>query len=172
MYFLILIMFTNILGFNSDSIENGWKDIKPFKTNKATVHKLLGTPKVDDNGYEIYNLPDVFVRVNYTTKPCVPNNYGRGEYKVPKNMVLDYSFGLKKKIKITDLKFKRDKYKKVRDTELPNLVHYYGIGLGVDIDSSIEDNIEYVSRFWFRPNIEQNKELKCKKIKSVIKNNG
>ncbi len=49
MYILIVLLLVNSFGF-CDTIENGWKGIKPLKTNKVSVNKLLGTPEIDDVG--------------------------------------------------------------------------------------------------------------------------
>lgn len=95
MYILLFIMFLNLI-VSCDTIEDGWKGIKPLKTDKISVNKLLGTPEIDDNEYHRYTSDEAFVRVNYSTAPCKDNQYKRGEYNIAQDTVLDYYVVIKK----------------------------------------------------------------------------
>ena len=158
---LILIIFLNIIGF-SQTVEDGWKDIKPLKTDKATVNQILGKPeKVDDNDYHNYRTEEAFIRVNYSTAPCKDNQYERGEYNVTEETVLDYWVRPEKAIKLSDFQFKREKYKRVPDQELRDLARYYNEEDGVFIFVGIEDEIEYVGKIYFRPSKQDSEAFKC-----------
>ncbi|MCY7348151.1 MAG: hypothetical protein LH614_18315, partial [Pyrinomonadaceae bacterium] len=101
---LILIIFLNIIGF-SQTVEDGWKGIKPLKTDKTAVDKILGKPEMDDNNYQRYSTDEAFVRVNYSTVPCKDNQYKRGEYNIAKDLVWDYYVVLDNIVKLSDFKY-------------------------------------------------------------------
>lgn len=69
-YALFLTVFLNSI-VSCQTIEEGWKGIKPLKADKTSVEKLLGKPEIDNNGYHGYRTDGAFIQVNYSTLPCV-----------------------------------------------------------------------------------------------------
>src|SRR5215831_21022617 len=92
------------------TIEDGWKGILPFKTDKATVEKILGKPLINSDGYYNYSSDEAFVQVDFSAEPCTQVPYGRGRYNVPKDRVIRYWVSLRKQTLLSDLKFDRSKY--------------------------------------------------------------
>jgi len=158
---LILIVFLNIVGF-SQTVEDGWKAIKPLKTDKVMVDKTLGTPEIDDNNYHGYKTNEAFVQVNYSTAPCKDNQYKRGKYGIAQDTVLDYIVNLREQIKLSDFKYKREKY--IKDTSgcLLNSALYINEADGVWFNVYIQEDIEYVTKIYYKPNKQDTESLKCK----------
>ena len=162
MYILILMLFLNSF-ILCNPIESGWKGIRPLKTDKTTVDKLLGTPEVDDNGYQRYSTNEVFVRVNYSTAPCKDDKMGRGEYNVAKDTVLDYYVNIKKAVKLSEIKFDREKYITEKDEHMEEAVHYINMENGIRISTHIQEGVEYVGQItFFSPNKQDAKAFRCK----------
>lgn len=162
----ILIVFfavaLNSFGLD-DSIENGWKGIKPLKTDKVTVEKILGKPTASMDGFYNYDLPDAFVHINYTNEPCQKAYHGRGKYDVLEDTVLDYQITLQQDVKLKDLKFQREKYERQIDPEQNKLIYYINRDDAILIKVSIVDNIEYVGQIIFDPSPADKKKFACKK---------
>ncbi|CAN5220791.1 hypothetical protein BH20ACI2_BH20ACI2_28930 [soil metagenome] len=110
---LVLLLTLILSNFQSKCLEDGWKGIQTFKSQKVDVEAKFGKPEVDDNDYYVYTLSDEWVRVNYSTSPCTDNRYGRGEYSVKEGTVLRYWVSPKKQFKINELAFDKKKYFKV-----------------------------------------------------------
>jgi hypothetical protein len=161
MYILLLIAFFNSI-ILCDSVENGWKGVKPLENDKTSVDKLWGTPEIDDNGYAGYLTDEAFIQVNFTSSPCENNQYGRGKYNVAKDTVLNYTVNLKKMIKLSDFKFNREKYVKDTSGDLANFVDYINAEEGVDITVYIQEEVEYVTKIRFSPTEKDTEIFKCK----------
>lgn len=161
--FMLLIINSAIF---CTTIEDGWKGIKPLVTDKTTVNALLGKPLIDDNDYHKYSTEDGGFNVNYSVNPCESNSYDRGEFNVPKDTVLTYYITLKKKLKLSDLEFKREKYRRVKDHHFSNEVAYYNNDDGVEIQVHISDNVEYIDRIYFRPSKKDKESFACSNLKS------
>lgn len=162
---LIFALCFNALATN-DFIENGWKGIKPLETNKKTVEQVLGQPeKTDDNSFQFYSSDDEFVRINYSTAPCKQNYYGRGDYNVPEDTVLDYYVILTKRMKLKDFKFHHEKYKREEDSERLDLIYYKNSDDGIMITVGVKDGIEYVGEVRFYPTPKTIEKCECKNNK-------
>ena len=154
------------LGVKQSSIEDGWKGIKPLKTNKVEVSKLLGTPEIDDNDYHNYRTDEAFVRVNYSTAPCQKSDFGRGKFNIPKEIVLDYVVHIKELVKLSEFKFEREKYIKDTSGDVENNVLYVNEREGIIISVHIQEGTEYAGTIYFRPKPKLAETLKCTEIKS------
>lgn len=166
---LLIILLSSIV--SCQTIEKGWKGIEPLKTDKATVNKLLGTPKVDDNGYHSYTSDETFIQVNYSTAPCQDNQYNRGKYIVVKDTVLDYIVNIKKVVKLSEIKFKREKYKKDTSGDVLDIADYINEEDGVVIGIYIQEGTEYVGAIRFRPSKQNAEAFKCSESKPADKIN-
>jgi hypothetical protein len=154
------------IGF-CDSIEDGWQNIKPLRTNRSSVDKLLGSAKKSSPGYFNYKTDDASIQVNYTTAPCQPDSLERGKYNLPESTVLDYRVLLNKKVKLSVLKFNRVNYKREKDAELIGLTHYENIEEGIHITTGDFEGIEYVLDIRFRASKVDSEKFRCKDEKTV-----
>lgn len=145
-------------------IEDGWKDIKPLRTKKVEVEKLLGKPEVDENGYHRYRTAEAFIRVNYSTMPCVDNQYKRGNFNVPEDTVLDYSVRPQKLTLLSDLNFKKEQYY-MDISDHTNSVLYVNDEDGVMIGVQSQEDTEYLTSFDFKPSKTDAQKFKCTDLK-------
>jgi len=165
---IVLIMAFNSLVF-CDSIEDGWKGIKTLKTNRKTAEKVLGTPKkITQSGYFNYETDDFFAQVNYSDPPCEKSSYGRGDYNVPGETVLEYNVILYTQVKLSDFKFKREKYERQIDSERNSLIYYDNSEDAILISVGIIDGVEYVGRIRFYPSPADKKKFECKNSEAAI----
>lgn len=162
MYFLCLLIFLSSI-YICEPVESGWKNIKPLSTDKASVDKLLGEPKIDDNGYFGYSTEEAFVQVSYSTAPCTENQYGRGEYDVPERTVLRYWVHVKKPLKLSDVKFAREKYFRDTSGHIKDNVLYISREFGVMITVGSQEGVEYIGNIEYRPGSSEEDKHKCKK---------
>ena len=91
-------------------IDEGWKGVKPLVTTKGTVNKLFGKHNIDSNGYYGYRTEVGYIQVEYSTEPCVANQYDRGRYSVPEDIVLRYDVHIKKPLLFSDLIIDKSNY--------------------------------------------------------------
>jgi hypothetical protein len=162
MYILPLIMILNYFVW-CDSIENGWKGIKPLKTDKASVDKLLGTPEIDTDGFQGYTKDNIYVRINYSSTPCINTYFGRGEYNIAKDTVLNYEVVIKRVMKISELEFNHEKYLKDTSGDLANFVSYIDSEDGIIITVYVQEGTEYVKTISFSPTKQDSETFKCSK---------
>jgi len=84
------------------------------------------------NGSQItYETDDALVHITYSTAPC--SDIGRGAYKVSENTIVNYQVVIKKNVKISELKWKKNSYKRIDDPEILLLVDYVNTQDGVTI---------------------------------------
>jgi hypothetical protein len=164
MHIILLLLSLNLATFGQ-SIENGWKGIRPLQTNKTTVDRILGTPEIEDDGYHGYKTAEAFIRVNYSSSPCESNPAGRGKYAIPTNTVLDYDVILNKEIRLSEFRFNRQKYRRIADGDVINFVYYYDEEDGIMLTARIQEETEYVRKIDFRPASSEIEKYKCKFIK-------
>ena len=158
--FLVTLVFFDVTVLGQ-TLEDGWKGIKPLRTDKVAVDKLLGKPSIDDNGYAHYEIEGAVIEVNFSACPCLENNYGRGKYNVPKDFVLGYRVFLRKGISISDVSFRREDYHidtGVDDGSTTYRNHKDGVMIGVEIHG----NNTFISGFEFQPSKADAERLKCK----------
>ena len=159
--FLFIIMLVSTV--SCQTLENGWKGIKPLRTDKTTVEKILGEPEIDENGYHGYRVGSVFVQVNYSSAPCEVDRYQRGKYSVAENTVLDYSVNfLSNELKLSDLTIDRKRYHKETDDHIEGLSHFYNEDDDILITVESQNNIEYVGRIIFRARKAEIKKFLCR----------
>ncbi|MCY7346026.1 MAG: hypothetical protein LH614_07360 [Pyrinomonadaceae bacterium] len=96
------------------------------------------------------------------TVPCKDNQYKRGEYNIAKDLVWDYYVVLDNIVKLSDFKYKREKY--IKDTSgcLLNSALYINEADGVWFDVYIQEDIEYVTKIYYKPSKQDAESLKCK----------
>lgn len=159
MYLLNLIVFLNLL-VSCHTIEDGWKGIRPLRTDKATVEKLLGKPEVDDNGYYRYRTGEAFIRINYSSTPCENNKMNRGKFNVPKDTVLDYYVRPLTLTPLSNLKFKKEQYYRDASGDTNSILlisNEYGVMIGIQD----QEGIEYFSGVDFKASKKDAEYFKC-----------
>jgi hypothetical protein len=107
--------------FQTCYIENGWKGIKVFQSNRTDVEKLFGKP-ADTNVTVRYDTDDFLIHVTYSASPC--SNDGDGRFNVPEDTVIEYYVVLKNML-LKNLKWKKELYESSPDYHLKKLTHYY-----------------------------------------------
>lgn len=159
---VILILTFNSWGFDG-LLEDGWKNIKPLRTNMTMAEKILGSPKASKDSYYNYETSDFFIQINYSTASCKESNYEKGNYDIPLDTVISYRVVLTKDIKLKDLKFQREKYERQISPEQNKLIYYINRNDAIMIKVSIVDDVEYVGQIIFDPSPADKKKFECKK---------
>lgn len=168
---LLIILLLTFDSFGQDVfIEDGWKGIKPLRTDRAAVEKVVGKPKASLDGYYNYETDDFFIQVNYSTAPCWESDYNRGKYNVPEDTVLSYHVILNEGIKLSEFKFKRENYRKEEDDHRRDIFYYVSSEDAIMLGIGVIDGIEYVGRLRFYPTPNDEKKFECKKAKAAIGN--
>lgn len=161
MYFLIISLFLNSVVWCCP-VENGWKQMRPLRTDKVTVDKILGSYKITEEGYYGYSTDEAFVLMNFSTAPCKSNQYGRGKFSVSADTVLFYDVVFRKVLKIDDLEFKREKYHRDASSDLLNFVDYINSDDGVTINVTVQQGNEFVRSIRFTPSKMDSEKFACK----------
>lgn len=165
---VILILTFNSLAFDN-FVEDGWKGIKPLKTSRGIAEKVLGThQKVTKFGLFNYVTADFFAQADYSDFPCEESSYGRGDYNVSPETVLNYKVIFYKQMKLNDLKFQRKKYRREEDSEMTGLVYYINADDAVIISVRTKNGVEYVAEIRFDPTPADKKKFECKNSELAI----
>ena len=143
------------------SLENGWLGILPLVSTREDVEKKLGKPEIDNNGYHGFVHDGTFIQVNYAVGPCQPDRRGRGSLNVPKDTVLGYHVWFKQGLKLSDLKWSKDRYQKQVDSHAWNQVIYVNYKEGISIKVGLRDDGEYVANIVFTPSETLRKKSQC-----------
>lgn len=166
--FIILLLNSIVI---CQTIEEGWKGIKILKTNKTEVNNLLGKPEVYKDGHYGYKTDDAFIRISYSETPCKEASFGRGDYNIVEETVLNYNVNFKENIKLSEFKFKPEKYYRDTSGDLTNFVSYQNFEDGIIITVQIQESgkkdledVEYVRTINFTPSIIANNPYKCSSI--------
>jgi hypothetical protein len=160
-FVVVLLLLSGTLKAWSQTLESGWKEIKPLSTDKNTVEKILGKARKDNNDYFGYRTDIAFTQVNYSTEPCQGNQFNRGKFNVPKNTVLDYSVHFHRPTRLTELKFKRGKYTRQTNAHRPDEFILLNQSDGIMIIGSVEQGLEYVGVIYFKPKKRDEAKFRC-----------
>lgn len=148
----------------AQSLDDGWKGVRPLLTDKVAVEKTFGNAEIDDNGYHSYRHGGTFIQVNFSSAPCAKDQYNRGEFTVAADTVLGYTVNFSSSILLSELKFDTSSYRKETSDHAPGQIHYISDKHSVMISSAIQGSREYVGRIMFKPNVADSKRLKCSDI--------
>jgi hypothetical protein len=90
MILALMTLFSSVALGQNWKIEDGWKNIKVFKTDRSEVEKLLGNPVEINKRETTYKNGNVLIRIYYSAEKCCdPEYYGCG-YNIPKDTVFSY----------------------------------------------------------------------------------
>lgn len=129
----IIFMFILLFHCQNNKVEDGWKKIKVFETNRIEVEKILGTPI--NNGFRTsYNTSEAIIHIDYSGVRCGNSEeYGVG-YDIPKDTVFSYLVYPKKKPKLSDLNWDKNSYEREQNKHhSPAYVYYYSATHGIYI---------------------------------------
>jgi hypothetical protein len=142
-------------------LEDGWLGIRPLISTRDDVEKKLGRPEIDENGYHGFRHDGTFIQVDYAVGPCQPDRRGRGSLNVPKDTVLRYHVWFKQGLKLSDLKWSKDRYQKEVDPHAWNQVIYVDYKEGISIKVGLRDDGEYVANIVFTPSEALRTKFEC-----------
>jgi len=124
-----------------------WRGIVPLHSTRSDVIRLLGSPNLD---YDRYELDDGTVSILYSDGPC------KTGWDVPKDTVIDIMFQPDDDLTLSDLRLDLSKYKKKQDYEVLDAYHYRNGPEGHEI--VVIDNI--VSSIFYGPTTKDS-HLEC-----------
>jgi len=159
----ILLLYCLLFNPICQSLEDGWKGIKPLITNRESVEKVLGKGEIDNNGYYNYRSVEAFVQVNYSTSPCVENQYGRGKYKIPAETVLGYKLSPKNLSLLSAINARFERYRKDTSGDLDGGYTLRNSEDGVAIEVETQGDVEYFGGAIFGPSKKAAAEFQCNK---------
>ena len=155
-FFSILLIF-----FCCNPVEDGWKGIRPLRTNFDQVSKSLGKGKTDSDGNFNFVTEDASIHAIFSSAPCTEAGFGRGDYNVPERTILNYVVHMKKLVKFTDLDLDRENYVRDASGDVINSFTYVNKKDGVWISVRIRDDIEYVGTIYYWPTEKDKEKFKC-----------
>lgn len=144
-----------------DSIERGWKGIKPLHASQEQVEKILGKGKVNENGYVVFETEEATLRFEFSTVPCRDALYNRGKFNVPERTVLNYTVTLKNASKLSDLKFNRSNYYRDTSGDVKDNILYTSNKDAVWINVGAREGVEYVGTIYYWPNEGDKAKFRC-----------
>lgn len=162
MRILFIVLLIKLITF-CDTVENGWKGIKPGRSNLEEVTKILGIGRIDGDGFYHFETEDALIYMNFSTEPCVVANYGRGQYNVPEKTVLTYSVIPKRQMKLSTLKLDSETYRRDTSGDVIDTAAYISNKKGIWIDVGIRNGVEYVGRISYRASESDMETFKCPK---------
>jgi hypothetical protein len=126
-----------------------WRDIKPLRSTRNEVVKLLGKPKIDRPDYALYILGSERVSFEYSTGPC---EVGQNVWKVSIGTVTRIWVEPTTQLPLSDVKLRMSDYKREMDTHVMYIYYLIdeylideirGIRYTVDGSSNLVTLIEY-----------------------------
>jgi len=111
---LALICCSLLMGMADTTEAKPWRGIVPLRSKRPQVQRVLGKPIIGGAGaIELYEKQEGRIQVMYALKPCeegLPADWGN--WKVPRDTVVNISITLRKEIPVADLKIRNiEKYK-------------------------------------------------------------
>lgn len=162
--FLYLVSLVFAFTFDCYSIDTGWKGVKPFYTDKATVDRVLGPSVMNGEVDHRYSDGKVIIDVRYSGEPCTNLPFGRGMYNLPQNTVLDYIVRPKEVegVRFSDLQIDRSKYQRESSEEILMAAGYTSESKAIYITTMRYKGEEFVHSITFRKLPEEANKFKCK----------
>jgi hypothetical protein len=158
---LLGIILSSVCLGQSERIENGWKGIKVLQTTRAEVEKILGKPTIDEYNNIKYYIDEGLIRISYSQEPC--SNDSQGRYDVPKDTVFDYEVIITREMDLTNLIWKKELYKKTKDSHVLYNSYYSNQNEGITISTKTKKDGENVWSIRFYVSPELYEKHRCKK---------
>ena len=119
-----------------------WRGIAPLKSTRADVEKLLGRSTHDGYGIS-YPVGDEVATFEYSSGGC--SDKGR-VYDVPPYTVLRIRVSSGHKPRFSDLEIDLRKFRKVEDSELPDVLYYINDEEGVAYE--VQGGLVMTTEYW------------------------
>ncbi len=145
------------------SLEDGWKNIKVLKTKRVVIEKLFGSPESPDDGNIVYRTGEGNVVVIYSADPCTKTTFGRGDFNLEKDVVIQYQVYLRRPMPIARMKWNKELYKRVEEPHILNAYHIGSAEKGVSFSTLMEaDGREYVTGLSYFHTKELGEKFRCR----------
>jgi len=166
--FSIVLFITTLVGHaQTTQIEEGWKKIIVFQTNRSQVEKMLG-PEKDFDGTTNYETPNELFHIIYSVKPCSIDSLQRGNFNVPQDTVLSYSVVFKNKINLASFPYSPQLYQKTSDPHMKSISLYVNLLDDMSFQTTDISGTEMVWELSYRRPQKMNKKYKCKTMTKRI----
>jgi hypothetical protein len=122
-----------------------WRGIKPLRSTRSDVERLLGLPKTAKQDTSSYEFESESVFIIYSSGQCKDKSTG---WNVPRDTVISISVNPKVKPKLDELKLDQSKYEKVIEGDYLDFVTYRndeaGIAYEVDAPKGLVNSVRYL----------------------------
>ena len=152
---LLLFSFCIIAQDKSQPDAGIWKDIKPLKSTRVQVEKILGSSIEDDCTSCIYKIAEGKIQVDYSTTPCKSSLEG---WNVPPDTVLKLTIIPNEFIEFSDLNLTDKDYEEYDIFYTSE--HKLAIGLNKNTGTFYELFDNKVTSIFFEPG-ETDSDLRC-----------
>lgn len=158
---ITILLFVGVSFSQSSKIEDGWRGLRVFVTNKESVDQILGKPlPTQSTFWTTYSTPEARVEINFSSKPCSFAQGEMGAFDVPENTILEFGVLPKQPFPLKDLKWSREKYEILPDRE-PDTKIYHDSKSGIWVNTKEVDGTEIVSQIFFRAPASLKEIRKC-----------
>jgi hypothetical protein len=128
------------------ALAKSWRGIVPLRSKRPDVRKALGQPSIGASGpIELYEREEGRIQVRYARGPCeqgLPADWGN--WRVPRDTVVNISITLNKEIPVKDLKIRNiKKYKWYTDNSGATYYHDSQRGIEYQIQDGMITAIAY-----------------------------
>ena len=161
-----MLVFATVLLFSSAATAsaNEWRGLVPMKSVREDVRKLLGEPAVEAVAYEIYELSEETVWVEYVTYRCdgeVPMGCPTAPVcKLPPHTVLDVAVRLRLPVPVAEIDLDLSTFEKGPDRLYSGRYFFYKDrehGFKVQVREGA------VIAYFYTPTTEDSKLFRCPK---------
>jgi hypothetical protein len=157
----VLLLLVQTVYLQGSNVEQGWKGISVFKTNRQEVTKILGPPTTSDALWTTYKIDTATVAITFSAAPCSKATAGRGDFNVPEGTVIEFIVSMKPTLPLSKLNLKKDQYESAPDLHQPNLVSYYNPTVGLTILTDKSNGEAKVGSLWYIGGAKIKRKLRC-----------
>lgn len=162
---IAFICYLLLLGTAESVAAKAWRGIVPLRSKRADVRRVLGIPLIGGVGStELYEKEEGRIQVMYARHPCeqgLPADWGN--WKVPRDTVVNISITLREHLKVADLKI-RDLARFKWYTDDSGATYYHDRGKGIEY----QVQGEMVTAITYGP-MARDVRLRCKKNVPLIR---
>ena len=108
-----------------------WRGIKPLRSTRADVERVLGKPRTNRIDWAAYDFETEEVSIEYSKGPC---SVEFSPWNVPLGTVLSVWVTPKLDLKASDLDFNSRNFRKTLDSHVASIVHYLDEADGVEYE--------------------------------------
>ena len=127
---------------------NCWRGIRPLRSTRADVEKILGIPTPDSKASDaaFYKTTSERVFILYSTGPC--DTHPGYSWNAPRGTVIHVSVEPNTKPKFADIKLDESKFKKRPDPELLDYTSYTNEDEGISIEVNTIEGVVTAFNYW------------------------